>query len=95
MYRGRFVYLYGLLAAFAAVALSAGLIAIALSVDDPVTRTRTVPEPKLTSSDSVAATRSRFKGPVAQSVPGTDIGLGGGTCDVLPLKDGLVLVCHA
>lgn len=95
MYRGRFVYLYGLLSALAIAAVAASVLAAANAVGAPVTRTREVPAPGLTQKSTVADTNGRFAEPPAQSVPGEQLGLQGGTCDVRYLADGVVLVCHA
>ena len=95
MYQDRFRYLYGVLALLGAAGIAAGVIALALSVGDPKIETREVPQALLTSSSSVADAGSRFDGAPAQSIPGEQLGLQGGTCDVYVLSDGGVLLCHA
>ena len=95
MYRGRFVYLYGLLAALAVAGIAATVLAAANSIGDPRTVTREVPAPLLTSSSTVADVAGRFDGPPAQSIPGEQLGLQGGTCDVYVIEGGGVLLCRA
>lgn len=94
-YEGRFLYVRFLLAAVAAGGVIAGLLAISNSVGDPIVRTRTEPAALLTSASTVADTRGRFEGEPSQSIPGEQLGLQGGTCDVYVLSDGGVLICHA
>lgn len=92
---GRVLYVWALIALMAVLVSGAGLIALAGTLDDPIVRTRTVDAPLLPAGASVADVESRFADPPVSSVPGQQIGLQGGTCDVRELKDGLLLVCHA
>jgi hypothetical protein len=87
-------YVWAVVLAFGAAGAAATVIALALSVDDPVVRTREVPQPGLTAKSNVADVRGRFVGKPDQSVPGTDLGLQGGTCELYVVSDGGVLVCH-
>jgi hypothetical protein len=92
---GARLVVWAALTVLGAFAVGAGLLALANSVGDPVTRTHEVPAPALTTSSTVADANARFEGKPAQSIPGTELGLQGGTCDARYLTDGLVLVCHA
>lgn len=93
MYQARFLYLKFLLATVAAAGIAAFLGWTAFGQQVRVD-TRTVPQAALTSSSSVADVKGRFQGEPSQSVPGTELGLEGGTCDVYLVADGGVLVCH-
>lgn len=94
MYQARFAYVYGLLFAVGAAAVISffGWIAFGQHVR---VETRTVPQAGLTAESSVADVQGRFDGKPSQTVPGTDIGLEGGSCDVYLVADGGVLICRA
>lgn len=93
--RGGKLVAWAFVSIIGAFAIGAGLLSLANSVGDPITKTREVPAPLLSQKSTVADTNGRFEGAAAQSVPGTQLGLQGGTCDVRYLADGVVLVCHA
>ncbi len=92
--RGGKLAAWAFVAIVGAFAIGAGLLSLANSVGDPITRTREVPAPGLTQKSTVADTNGRFAEAPAQSIPGEQLGLQGGTCDVRYLADGVVLVCH-
>lgn len=94
MYEARFAYLYGVLIAVGAAAVIAFLGWTAFGQQVRVD-TRTVQQAGLTATSSVADVKGRFDGEPSQQVPGTDLGLEGGTCDVYLVADGGVLICHA
>lgn len=94
MYQARFLYLKFLLATVGAAGIAAFLGWTAFGQQVRV-NTRTVPQPGLSASSSIADVKGRFTGQPAQTVPGADLGLEGGSCDVYYASDGAVLVCHA
>lgn len=91
-----FRFVYGLLAVVAVVGVSAffGYIVLSATTDTNVQYVEKH-DPPLTGKSTVAQVEGRFDGRADQSVPGTQIGLQGGTCDVYIVADGGVLVCHA
>lgn len=93
MYNARFLYLKFLLATIGAAGIAAFLGWTAFGQQVRVD-TRTVPQPGLSSASSVADVKGRFQGQPSQTVPGTQLGLEGGTCDVYLVADGGVLVCR-
>ncbi len=86
-------YAYVLLAAIGTAGVVAFFVWMAFGSHVRVER-KTVPEPRLTAASTVATATARFKG-TGQQVPGEQLGLEGGTCDVWSLADGIALVCHA
>lgn len=93
MYQARFAYVYGALIAVGTAGVIAFLGWSAFGQQVRVA-TRTVPQAGLSSTSSVADVKGRFQGQPSQTVPGTELGLEGGTCDVYLVADGGVLVCH-
>lgn len=95
-HRHVFRLFYGLLAVLAAVGLCSFFGYVTLSaLTETTVQYVEKHDPPLTGKSTVSDVRGRFDGQPAQSVPGTDIGLQGGTCDVYVVADGGVLVCHA
>lgn len=87
-------YVWSLIGLVGAGAVVAGLIAIALSVNDPIVRMQQVPQPALTKTSTVREARARH-GEVGQAVDGQQVGLPAGVkCDVWELADGIEMLCY-
>ena len=86
-------YAYVLLGAIGTAAVVSFFVWMAFGAHVRVER-RTVPEPRLTAASTTTTAAARFQG-TGQQVPGEQLGLEGGTCDVWSLADGIAIVCHA